>query len=300
MCGPDADLADPLALFPPGGAFKIIRAKRGRVHRPHAVRELVRLVDKEEVLTAFAFEIPSEIALRIEQIIVIADDHIAEFGQVQHKFEWADAMFPRECSDEGQVKRARVAAKRFSDSGVNAVVVFSAGGAVYRIASEFAYRAINTPCAFKRTHFLFRGKYAISQFRRGICGQAERLRRRTGALAAGSEVEYRGLFSVGKAHCLQGRIKRAGGLSDTRRRLAKQNAAVRGIQRVEYVDGQSALPFSEVTENERQSRKLLLQSRVVLVIESDESSVTDRVRLYKIGYAFRRFVKRKHAQKIVI
>ena len=83
--------------------------KLAGIHIPHAVGEVVRLVDEEDrvVFARGRIKIPPQIYRRIEGVVVIADDEVAVFRQVERQLVGADKVLLRRLGyDLGRVSRA--------------------------------------------------------------------------------------------------------------------------------------------------------------------------------------------------
>ena len=79
--------------------------KAGGVHRPGTVRQVVRLVNEEQPVAGSIKE-PLQMHHRVEQVVVVANDHIAPLAQIQPQLKRAHRELPGGVGQSGTVKAA--------------------------------------------------------------------------------------------------------------------------------------------------------------------------------------------------
>ena len=153
------------------------RVEVGGEHLAGAVHQIVGLVHEEGVVAGLVGEVAAEIDLGVENVVVVADDHVHPGGEVERKLEGADLVRAADLFEEGAGDF--LAAEGVAHGGLAAVVVAAgerAGGGVAGLT-------------FMETDLLFGGEGEGAEAGAGVTEVGEGLLGDGASDGAGGEVK---------------------------------------------------------------------------------------------------------------
>ena len=225
------------------------------VHSSGPVRKVVCLIDQEQPVAGSIKE-PLQVYDGVEQIIVVADHHIAPFAQVQPQLKGTHRKTLCRPGQRGAVKAAGTV-QQCGQGILDAIIVAVGIGTELRQTSRMSFRV-----RVKTDLFLGgQGHAAQRKLRRGSAQPGNGILGRGLSRIAGGEVKE--LFAAALTHGPQGGEEDAHGLADAGGCLTEQTAAAfvvgipSGAAGTVDFPRQCPLPGAVLRKRKRQSGKAL-------------------------------------------